>query len=117
MKRIIVSLLLLGALSTSTAFAGKRTPQSPTTEAAPTQNITVSAFDTQSGDYVVICTAPEDGVGVLNIVDMDNNTVLLNQQVAVINGQYQYVSKKIIKRYWIHFHMMGQVAETTLVVQ
>lgn len=93
---------------------------------AVVEGITVSAVPIQGTDeYLITCTAPEDGVGVLDIFNLaENEYELQPQQIAIVNGQYQYSFKPkpkpkpqeppVVPLYRIHFWFGGSVVETDI---
>lgn len=87
------------------------------------EGITVTATPIQGTDeYLIKCTAPEDGIGVLDIFNLTENEYELQpQQIGIVNGHYQYVFKPKPKQkdrpvplYRIHFHFGGSVVETDI---
>lgn len=116
MKRVILSLLIaLGA--TSITFAGEQKVTQQAQQASqPVQEINVTAIMAASGDYIITCTSPEDGPGVLILVDMETGNILSQEQVGVINGVHQKTGKTTVPKVRIHFHMNGYAPAVTTMI-
>ncbi|MEI8130146.1 MAG: hypothetical protein WCG55_01425 [bacterium] len=104
--------IMFGAPQTGSSQA----PVPTATVALDQAVISVSAEYNQDGDLVITCTSQTDGMGILQVQDQEGN-YLINRQIGLVNGQYVEVFAAkggAYKSKFIHFHMNGGIAETTL---
>ena len=125
MKKLVL-VIALGVLMTPN-YSAQASPQKQATKQvegnALMEGLAVTATPIPGTDeYLITCSAPEDGIGVLDIFNVtDNEYELQPQQVGIVNGQYQYVFKPKPKQkdrpvplYRIHFYFGGSVAEENI---
>jgi hypothetical protein len=104
MKKIMLALFLVGTVASVAQATEKKVVMS---SPMPVFEFGISASPGQeSGEYLITCTAPEDGPGVFQIIDLDENVEVVFHQMEIINNHYQYAAKlNPGKKYNVHFHM------------
>ena len=125
MKKLVL-VIALGVLMTPN-YSVHAAPQKQATKQvegnALMEGLAVTATPIPGTDeYLITCSAPSDNNGVLDIFNLaENEYELQPQQVAVINGQYQYIFKPKPKQkdrpvplYRVHFYFCGSVAEENI---
>lgn len=125
MKKLVL-IALFGVLIAPT-YSIQAAPRKQTTKqvegSALMEGITVTATPIPGTDeYLIECTAPEDGIGVLDIFNLSEIEYELQpQQIGIVNGHYQYVFKPKPKQkdrpvplYRLHFYFGGSVVETDI---
>lgn len=120
MKKMFFA-VLLGALIAPACLNLQTVAAKPAVERVVfVEGIAVTAVPNGPDEYLITCTAPEDGPGVLRIFNATDNEVEVMQQIGIVDGQYQYAFKPKKKgrliQYWIHFYFSGSVVTIPLQV-